>query len=52
MTNKLINISTNIHPLLYLLTYYYSYSFFYECPTGIKLFKNTLNVFHIFNKKK
>ena len=36
----------NFQPFIYLITYYYSYSFLYECPFGKKLFKSTLYPFH------
>ncbi len=37
-------------PLLYLVAYYYSYSFLYECPYGRKKFKDSLYIFHCYNK--
>ena len=40
------NKQTIIQPLLYLISYYYSYSFLYECPYGKQLFKDSLFLFH------
>ena len=46
---KLIS-NINFQPFIYLISYYYSYSFLYECPKGKEFFKKTLFLFH-YNKK-
>ena len=40
----------NFQPFLYLIGYYYSYSFLYECEYGKKMFKKTVSIFHSKNK--
>lgn len=40
--------SNQLQPFIYLIGYYYSYSFLYECPYGKKLFKKSLFIFHKF----
>tara|TARA_A100001015_G_C14596478_1_gene558747 strand:- start:110 stop:343 length:234 start_codon:yes stop_codon:yes gene_type:complete len=40
-----------LQPWIYLIGYYYSYSFLYECPYGKKLFKNSVYPFHYQPKK-
>ena len=39
-----------IQPVIYLLGYYYSYSFLYECPFGKKLFKMSIFPIHAIYK--
>lgn len=40
-----------LQPWIYLLGYYYSYSFLYECPFGKKLFKTSVYPFHYLHKQ-
>lgn len=40
--------SNQLQPFIYLIGYYYSYFFLYECPYGKKLFKKSLFIFHKF----
>lgn len=43
---KTIIKSIQLQPFVYLIGYYYSYSFLYECPYGKKIFKNSVFMFH------
>ena len=41
--------NVNLQPFLYLIAYYYSYSFLYEREYGKKIFKKTVSIFHKHN---